>query len=633
MLGAIHFKDGILWAGWADLWLSNDTGKTWFQSSINLAGGIITDINFYDKLNGLVSTAEQGVFLTRDGGLNWKRILAAQHCTNIAFNGSPNIIHAITAGDVPSPTGLLHTSIDGGTTWTASWPGGDFSECFTVAKDKTIYVLCSHDNTLGLPGFVSSSRDLGNTWQQSSTEVDGDSYTICSDSCFSQNLYVANEDYTASPNIPNGLSDLYYSTNAGKVWTSAVSFLAPYLTGAMTCTTNTIYASSLVRGLYRSTDQGVTWKNIGGPPSMAFDSRNITCINDNIVFALDDQGSIWETTNSGGDSLSIVRINDLILSQNSLFTTDSLIVCDTSVSGFFYLQPMGCVPPTVTMIEIRGSDSMSYTTIPIAGDSIGVQFLPIFDSLNNSQLVLTLSDGRQKTLTLSGYGIPRKPLSLSTQDQTSDTLGGSVIVPIALNGLKNPENITLIIHYDTVLNYNGSFASLPSGSKLDIPNEQWKGRSKLKITGATSNATLGYALFDVFNDSVPIQHVTFDSVTVLSAISGCQYISPDIATSTITPLSGCGVSTISKLLHYGKMPELLIIPNPAGGETSITSSMDLGEINAEVYNMLGTLISSAILVLDQNTPAKLLLPVSNGVYEIRVKAVSGIYDLRVVVNK
>ncbi len=643
--GAIHFKDGVLWVGWFKdrspkpaLMFSNDTGKTWQQTTINLSSGdvndsLITDINFYDKFNGLVATLNGGIFLTRDGGQSWKRILRLKACTSVAFNGSPNIIHVLTAGDVPAPTGLLHTSMDGGVTWSTSWPGGDFAETFTISKDRIIYVLCSADNLAGLPGFVSASTDFGKTWVQSPTEVDGDSYTICADSCDAKRLYVANEDYTHSV---NELSDLYFSTDAGNSWVSAVAFSRPYLCGGMTCTANTIYSSSLENGIYRSIDQGLSWKNIGGPvrpnASMAFDSRNIACVNDNIVFLLDDQGSIWETTNSGGDSLAITPgFTDLLLSQNTLFLKDSLIVCDTSTTVFLNIKPIGCQPPTISKVELLGNDSLSYSSIPFAGDSIGVTFKPIFDNLNDAQLLLTLSDGRQKIVTLSGYGIPRAPLTLVTQDQKVDTLGGSIIVPITLNGMHKPEDVTLVVHYDTVLNYGGSFS--PSGVKLDISGEQWKGRSKLLISNAIQNTTLGYSHFDVFNDSVPSQHITFDSVTVLSAINQCQYISPALAMSTVTPLSGCGVISISRFLHHGEMPQFALTPNPTSGDASITSTVSLGDAEIIVFDMLGTQRSKSIISLTKNTPARVALPLSNGVYSVQIKSGAGTYDLRIVVNR
>ncbi|MFI5264436.1 MAG: T9SS type A sorting domain-containing protein, partial [Candidatus Kapaibacterium sp.] len=587
---------------------------------------IISDINFYDKLNGIVSTYGTGVYLTRDGGTSWKPILAVQFCVNIAFNGSPNIILALSVGSFGSP-GSLNTSIDGGGNWKPTQPGG-FTESFTIASDKTIYVLSSADPTNGLPGFTSYSTDMGQSWQNHPAEIDGDSFTMCADSCDSQKLYVANEDYI---NTVNNLSELYFSTNTGNSWTSAVSFTVQYFTGGMTCTANTIYASSLHEGLYRSTDQGRTWKNIGGPLSMAYDARNIACINDNHIFLIDADGSIWETTNSGGDPLSGTGVNDIILSQNALFSTDTLFLCDQSILKFFNLKPIGCAPPTVTKIDVTGADALSYTTIPLAGDSIGVKFFPLFDSLNADTLVLSLSDGTQKIISLAGFGIPRTPLVLSTQDQASDTLGGAVSIPITLNGLQKSEDISLIVHYDTVLSYKGSFSA--SGAQLDVPGEQWKGRSKLKIIGATPNATLGFARFDIFDDSVPIQHVTFDSVTVLSAINICQYISPALATSTITPLSGCGVTTVSRFLHYGRMPDLSIMPNPTSGGASITSTMDLGEVNVTIYDMLGTERGRTTMTLGKNSPAKLTLPLSNGVYDVRVNSIAGSCDLRIVVSK
>jgi hypothetical protein len=220
---------------------------------------------------------------------------------------------------------------------------------------------------------------------------------------------------------------------------------------------------------------------------------------------------------------------------------------------------------------------------------------------------------------------------LQTQNATVDTLGAPAAIPILLNGLLQAENITLVLHYDTVLNYNGSASA--AGAKLDMAGEQWKGRSKLSIPGAISNTLLGYAHFDVFNDSVPVQHVTFDSVTVLTASKPCLYILPVSVTSEITSISGCGVLTISRFLHHNQMPDLSIMPNPATGDASIISTMNLGEVSVTLYDMLGAERSTQVLTLQKNSPAKIILSVPNGMYDVRVKSPSRIYDLRVVVNK
>jgi hypothetical protein len=184
-------------------------------------------------------------------------------------------------------------------------------------------MFCVANPNSGLPGFVSSSTDLGKTWQQSSAEVDGDSFTICADSSDRKKLYVANEDYAASF---NNQSDLYHSDDAGSSWSIDKNFPIPFLSGSMICSKNAIYAASLNNGIYRSIDKGKTWINTSSSGSdtikSAFDCRNIACVNDNIVFVLDAEGNIWETTNGGGDSVieksevssSIVKENIIVSS-------------------------------------------------------------------------------------------------------------------------------------------------------------------------------------------------------------------------------------------------------------------------------------------------------------------------------
>ncbi len=639
-LGAIHFKDGVLWAGWRDLWVSNDTGKTWKRSNIVLPKDyIISDINFFDKLNGIISTEFQaapptsaGILLkTIDGGLTWQRKLTIpSSIPNIAFNGSANIIHALTEG------GDFYTSLDGGASWKNTRPGVNYGLCFAIAKDNRIYALTAAYDPSGLLGTISFSSDRGISWNKTSGTPDGDSHTICADSCDQKRLIITSEDYQSTIS-PLNLSQLFYSIDAGNSFLSSVAFGAPYLSGGMTCTENTIYASSIKNGMYRSTDRGLTWKSIGGPLSVAFDGRNIACVNDNIVFTLDADGSIWETINSGGDSLTDLGFNDLALSQNALFSKDSIFVCDNTVSIIqpITLQPKGCSPPTLVKIEVVGMDSLSYTATQVTGDSISVVFSPIYNYLNPAQLILTLSDGSKKIVTLLGYGIPPTPLTITTTpNQNVDTLGAAVTIPITINGLRKLENITLVMHYDTVLNYNGSLS--PTGVKLDMPNEQWKGRTKLSISNATSNIILGYAHFDVFNDSVPVQKVAFDSLTVLSPLATCQYIyypSPEAAASIVTPLSGCGVLTVSRYLHHNQIPQFSVTPNPTTDGVLITSSLNLGECSITVYDMLGIEKGRQSIALTKKSPVKISLPPGNGFYTVRVKTAVGSYDLRVVVNK
>src|SRR5205085_10125244 len=119
-----------------------------------------------------------------------------------------------------------------------------------------------------------------------------------------------------------------------------------------------------------------------------------------------------------------------------------------------------------------------------------------------------------------GIGVVPHQLSILTTDQATDTIAGSVDVPITIHGLDHAEDVELVLHYDNGLTYDSSFSSTTS---LDMPNEQWTNRSKLHITQAKPDTILGYARFNTFGDSMQ-SYVTFDSVMVLTGITPCQYI-------------------------------------------------------------------------------------------------------------
>lgn len=639
--GAIHYKDGVIWVGWKTLYRSVDLGANWTvcnSSFLNAKADIITDINFFDKTNGLLSTAAGGVFISADGGLSWKQIFNnPTGVLNVAFAGSLNTIYAIT-GD-----GFFAVSFNRGANWKTTRPGGDYGICFAEAIDKTIYVLTTGGNIFGEVGEISSSTDQGATWTILPGSPDGDSYTMCADSCDLSKLYLANEDHQSTV---NDLSDLYYSRDSGKSWISTVGFPTPYLSGGMTCTKNVLYASSLGKGIYRSTDKGISWKSIGGvtmpnprDKGMAFDARNIACADDNTVFLLDVEGSIWKTTNSGGDSLLKPPINTILsFTPDTLFQGDSIFTCDSVINKKIYITSFGCRIPKIISTIVNGADRSSFELLAVPStlngtDSVMLTFRPQSSGKLSADLIITLDDGRIIIIPVSGYGIPSIPLAINTQDQTADTLGGTVAIPIAVSGLQKPEDVTLVVHYDTVLNYNGSFSL--ANARLDIPGQQWKGRSKISISNLKTSGVSANAFFDVFNDSLRRQLVWFDSIDVITSVPPCRYATASLVTafSTISALSGCGMQMLSRFIHYGEVPQFSIMPNPTGGDASITSSVNLGEANIQIIDMLGAERGASIVIFTKDSPVKIELQVPNGVYVLRINSGAGIYDLRIVVSR
>ncbi len=219
-------------------------------------------------------------------------------------------------------------------------------------------------------------------------------------------------------------------------------------------------------------------------------------------------------------------------------------------------------------------------------------------------------------------------LSFATDNVHTDTLGGTVSVPIVINGLIHSENVELILNYAGTLDYLGSFS--PSGVKLDIPGEQWPGRSELQVNGALSGVVAGYAEFNVFNDSSAIANATFDSLNILTPITSCEYAFPVPGTDTITTISGCGITMLSKWLYLGQEPIFNIWPNPASGSVWISSSDDLGDATITIYDMLGTQRSEIERSIQKGNPIELMLPGADGVYNILVKSSAGVSSVRVI---
>jgi photosystem II stability/assembly factor-like uncharacterized protein len=611
--GAMHYRDGVIWAGLKDLIFSIDTGRTWTKTNLGV-GSEILDISFLNQDTGIV-VSNSGAFLTLDQGRSWTNVYSFSALgtgwRRVIYDPHSHSIYAVQL----NPCSIFSSS-DGGNSWTSQVMNASRGLSLTIGIDGTFYFLGD--------GEVFASRDNGLTWGSASSQTEFDSYSIDVDSCDVNTLYVANEDFV-DPSLP---SQLFTSRDLGNTWEVNFSHYSQYLSGAFASGPHSQYATSDWDGIIRSTDKGTTLINIGGPAHVLFDARNICTVNDNIVFVLDSGGNIWATFNSGGDSILESSFSPKLSTlPDSVFTSDT-IQCD-SITRSVVFSKSGCTPPSVTGVVITGDDSASFHASDLTSDSILVTLSGINQGNQHAQLVLFLDNGSSDTVSLAGYvNTGANVLTLSTQNAQTDTLGATVAVPITLNGLEHAENVTLVMHYDGSVDYLGSFS--PSGVQLDVPGQQWAGRSELSITGATSGAVMGYAKFNVFNDSNTAAHATFDSVNVLTQTSACEYSMPAPATSTITTLSGCAIPILSQLIHLGVEPILSVVPNPANGNVWLSSNTDLGDVTIEIYDMLGIQQSEVLGQISENNPIELLLPARSGVYNILVRSIVGTRTLRVV---
>jgi hypothetical protein len=176
--------------------------------------------------------------------------------------------------------------------------------------------------------------------------------------------------------------------------------------------------------VYRSTDQGSNWKSIGGP-SVLQDSRDIVAINDNVVFAIDSNGTVWVTLNSGGDSIR--SSGTLSTTPNSLFDQDT-VYCD-SLTRTVQFNVIGCAQAHAMRWSIIGEDSSSFKASNFSKNSISLTLYANYAGSKHAQLLVYVDNGEVDTVMLSGQVIIEpNTLSLSSTSLFStDTISCGTI--------------------------------------------------------------------------------------------------------------------------------------------------------------------------------------------------------------
>lgn len=287
--GCLHFKDGGLWAGRDELFFSGDSGITW--SKVFTPPTIITEVNFLNRMHGVIATLD-GVYRTTNGGTTWQRILKEINCLGAQYAG--NVQRIVVAAD---GGGFFFTE-DGGMSWDQQ-----------PADQHPHFVLGNQDGSaFGFSGSASSKR--GNMYRRSSAggdfvpsqEVDYDCFNAVRHHC-SGKIFLMNEEGHI---ISDSIVSILVSSDEAQTWTPIFTRKPQryFSAGMAVSPCCVVYCQTVAEGIVRSTDEGKTWSNIGGP-SNAIDTRTVVAITDNMVLAIDVNGSIWRTINSGGDSLFI----------------------------------------------------------------------------------------------------------------------------------------------------------------------------------------------------------------------------------------------------------------------------------------------------------------------------------------
>lgn len=228
----------------------------------------------------LVGTYAMGIYRTTDDGLSWSSLALNNQWIRDLGKDNQNNIYALTIG---SSSGLFK-STDNGNSWNQVWNySGGLNDLFIDANNNIYIGLNFFDGK----GGVYKSSDGGQTWTNI-FPLHANVYAIIK--ALDGALLLAGYDA--------GLAKIYRSTNEGASWDTysfPINFTA---TDFAINDQGTIFLSTAGYGIYRSTDNGLTWNATGqmtGP--------DISClfINGNNIYAGTRGYWVYRSTDSGNN--------------------------------------------------------------------------------------------------------------------------------------------------------------------------------------------------------------------------------------------------------------------------------------------------------------------------------------------
>lgn len=324
--GAFSFSsDGsVIYLGSKDkIFKSTDFGTTWIDVSTGLGKGGIQALLF-DGINLFAGAPADsaGIYRSTNGGKNWDPAAAGlpigKTIRSLISLGA--YIFAGTNGDG------IYRSSDHGDTWVKTDVDNN------LLAQELVLTFCTKDNELfaGATNGIYKSTDDGATFQRI---LNGFPTNI---GVFAWSLTASGGNVVAAVTVlfspSEALDAIFYSPDNGSTWHQATLPIIPTAVTAVASDGSSLaYAgvfgqSSSVKGLYKSTDAGVTWSQ---RPALNVDIERLAANGSNVLagglfaaYYSTDFGENWNFSSPPGNCPFGCGIFTYTFRDNSIFAGD-----------------------------------------------------------------------------------------------------------------------------------------------------------------------------------------------------------------------------------------------------------------------------------------------------------------------